>query len=373
MPPLIALLESPVANVQVAACVAIEGLASHPEAREMLLSAGALHPLLKLARDELHPAHDEAAAALAQVGGHGSAAHDGAAGDPAVSFVVMDGGAEVTAEAVRSFVAMASRGPRASRLQAAIGMRHLCGVGANRRKLVDAGAVRALLCCCNFWEQAVRHAAVSALAALTREPLAALQLMRVSALGDSVDERVQAAAGVMAWEGRSGMDAVLHFLAHSDGAVRLAAAQIYANLCAQPANGPLLLADDALGRLCASLGGGASAEEKAVGMQGLASLCTHNTPSAAQLARADLLPRLVAFARARQAPPRHLPAPELSRPRARVETPLSAAGVRGADRERAAQGARARHPLRAVRAPLSAGASPSPLRTPPRSRGPPSA
>ena len=51
---------------QVAACVAIQGLAPHPEAREALVGAGALRPLLLLARDEFHPAQDEAAAALAQ-------------------------------------------------------------------------------------------------------------------------------------------------------------------------------------------------------------------------------------------------------------------------------------------------------------------
>ena len=42
--------------VQVAACIAIQGLASHPNAREALLGAGALRQLLLLARDEFHPA-----------------------------------------------------------------------------------------------------------------------------------------------------------------------------------------------------------------------------------------------------------------------------------------------------------------------------
>ena len=76
--PLVALLESEVREVQVAACLAAEAVGSHPEARGVV-QAGALNRLMALARDELHPAQDEAAAALAQLGGRGGAAQQAAA------------------------------------------------------------------------------------------------------------------------------------------------------------------------------------------------------------------------------------------------------------------------------------------------------
>ena len=72
----------------------------------------------------------------------------------------------------------------------------------------------------------------------------------------------------------------------------------------QPANGSILLNGGALDLLCTSLRGNSSAEEKAVAMEAIAALCTHNTPSETEIARVELLTRLVGFARARQAQPR---------------------------------------------------------------------
>ena len=41
---------------------------------------------------------------------------------------------------------------------------------------------------------------------------------------------------------------------------------------------------------------------QAVAMEGIAALCTHNTPSEFEIFRVGLLTKLVGFARARQAP-----------------------------------------------------------------------
>jgi hypothetical protein len=51
--------------VQLEACKAAEAIARHDAGREALAEAGAVRLLLRLARDELHPAQEHAAAALA--------------------------------------------------------------------------------------------------------------------------------------------------------------------------------------------------------------------------------------------------------------------------------------------------------------------
>lgn len=151
--------------VAVAASLTSLALANHPEAQQALMDAGALRRLMALARDELHPAQDEAAAALAQVGGHKAAAE-------AINEKRGVGGPD----AAESFVVMASGGGSVSREQACLGMRQLCGSSRNRVQLANAGAVPALLCCCDFWQPEVARAASLALASLCEEPLAARQL-----------------------------------------------------------------------------------------------------------------------------------------------------------------------------------------------------
>ena len=86
--------------VCVHACLATTAVAQHPEGQEAFTGAGALRKLMVLARDELHPAQDEAAAALAAVGGHKSAANS-----VAVTSVSSQ-------EAAESFVLMVARGGR---------------------------------------------------------------------------------------------------------------------------------------------------------------------------------------------------------------------------------------------------------------------
>jgi hypothetical protein len=92
--------------VCVAACLAATAVAQHPEGQEALTGAGALRKLMVLARDELHPAQDEAAAALAAVGGHRAAA--ASAGGKSVS----------GQDAAESFVVMVASGGAVSREQA---------------------------------------------------------------------------------------------------------------------------------------------------------------------------------------------------------------------------------------------------------------
>ena len=151
--------------VAVAASLTSLALANHPEAQQALMEAGALRRLMALARDELHPAQDEAAAALAQVGGHKAAAE-----------AINDKRGVGGPDAAESFVVMASGGGSVSREQACLGMRQLCGTSRNRMQLADAGAVSALLCCCDFWQPEVARAASLALASLCEEPAAARQL-----------------------------------------------------------------------------------------------------------------------------------------------------------------------------------------------------
>ena len=186
--------------VCVHACLATTAVAQHPEGQEAFTGAGALRKLMVLARDELHPAQDEAAAALAAVGGHKSAANS-----VAVTSVSSQ-------EAAESFVLMVAHGGSVSREQAALGIRQLCGTARSRQRLVDAGAVRALLGCCDFWKLEAARAAALALAALCEEPSAA--------------RAVPAAQVPPATEGqskpRSGLDCLEVFVDSKDGATRLA-------------------------------------------------------------------------------------------------------------------------------------------------------
>ena len=94
--------------VCVHACLAVTAVAQHPEGQEAFTAAGALRKLMVLARDELHPAQDEAAAALAAVGGHKAAANSAA-----VSSVSGQ-------EAAESFVLMVANGGSVSREQVSV-------------------------------------------------------------------------------------------------------------------------------------------------------------------------------------------------------------------------------------------------------------
>ena len=115
-------------------------------------------------------------------------------------------------EAAESFVLMVAHGGSVSREQAALGIRQLCGTARSRQRLVDAGAVRALLGCCDFWKLEAARAAALALAALCEEPSAA--------------RAVPAAQVPPATEGqskpRSGLDCLEVFVDSKDGATRLA-------------------------------------------------------------------------------------------------------------------------------------------------------
>ena len=186
--------------VCVHACLATTAVAQHPEGQEAFTGAGALRKLMVLARDELHPAQDEAAAALAAVGGHKSAANSAAV--TSVS----------SQEAAESFVLMVAHGGSISREQASLGIRQLCGTARSRQRLVDAGAVPALLGCSDFWKPEVAKAAALALAGLCEEPSAA--------------RAVPSAQVPPATEGqskpRSGLDCLEVFVDSKDGATRLA-------------------------------------------------------------------------------------------------------------------------------------------------------
>ena len=67
--PLVTALSSESLAVQIAACIATESIGQHSDGREALAKTVAPRKLLAFARDELHPAQEKAAAALAQVVG----------------------------------------------------------------------------------------------------------------------------------------------------------------------------------------------------------------------------------------------------------------------------------------------------------------
>ena len=217
------LLADGMAAVQLEACRTVEVIARHSEGREAFTRVGSVPVLLRLARDELHPAQEQAAAALAfAVGldtdgdtahGHGDGDGDGnghgralgavrvratprtaaavvkappaskAAAAPSSTMPALVGrsstAASSTASAepdpLKSFVIMAESGGAISREQAAHGLRRLCRTSLGRRRLVRSGAVEALLSCTAHWKVEVIRAAATALEALTKEPAAALK------------------------------------------------------------------------------------------------------------------------------------------------------------------------------------------------------
>ena len=210
--------------VCVHACLVTTAVAQHPEGQEAFAGAGALRKLMVLARDELHPAQDEAAAALAAVGGHESAANSG--GKTSVS----------SQEAAESFVLMVAHGGWVSREQAANGIRQLCGTARRDRtarqanwvrssqRLVEAGAVPALLGCCDFWKPQVAKAAALALASLCEEPSAARAVPSANvppAARGLLSPEATAATEAQS-KPRSGLDCLEFFVDSEDGATRLA-------------------------------------------------------------------------------------------------------------------------------------------------------
>ena len=389
VPSLVSALNSESAAVQVAACIAMEAVARHQEGREALAQTAAARKLLVFARDVLHPAQEPAAAALSKAVGLDSAVQHaldsglgsapvstGAAGKQwaasskgagpsgsgasGASSAAADGsapgtskggrgganggggGAEVaSAETVSSFVAMATTGSSVSRLQAAQGIRHLCRWGASRRLLVRAGALDALLRCHDHWQPDVPRAAAVALAALTEEPLGALELPRCRVSG------IKAAAGDVKGEGgggkggggddsdagdggyelRDGVTVLTILTASSDGATRLAAQKSFANVCEQPANAPTLVERGALELLSGIIERAGAAESQVEAMRGLVALCRHAALSEALLLQHSLVEKLVAAAmgshgasrqvRVTEWPPlplAHLPCPPLPPP-----------------------------------------------------------
>lgn len=229
-PPLTKALSTGPAEVQLEACKAAEAIARHDAGREALAEAGAVRLLLRLARDELHPAQEHAAAALAhavrldasgkppsstkvvagplknkgkasagaaakaasaKVKGSGkgappssSAATAADAAEPAAAAAAAEAASAAEAaaadavaaagrEALDSFVVMAQRGGAVSREQASHGLRHLCRSSEARQRLVRAGAVEALLSCGMHHKATVTRAATAALEALTAEAAAA--------------------------------------------------------------------------------------------------------------------------------------------------------------------------------------------------------
>ena len=134
---------------------------------------------MALARDELHPAQDEAAAALAQLGGRGGAAQQAAV------LRAAKGGGEGAADAIESFVLMLRRGGAISREQAALGVCHLCRSSAQstakeRRAMSGRPSRRAPSPPSSrapTRQPQVARAAAAALAALTEDAGAAVALM----------------------------------------------------------------------------------------------------------------------------------------------------------------------------------------------------
>ena len=382
--PLAAVLSDGLAEAQLQACLCAEGVARHRDGREALGQAGAVRALLRIARDEMHPAQEQASAALAKAVGiegatprggiitsgrahkaaatslRGAAAraasqragkakaktkggakvpaymagaHDQAAAaaaaaagsssssvaGPSSSAAAVpsasgSGGAlpassvaasmaAVGSEAIESFVVMAQRGAGVPREQAAYGLLQLCRDGESRRKLVDAGAVEALLCCADHWRVEVPRAAASALAALTEEPTAATHLPTVTLPPSQLP-------GIGAWavsgvssvsSGGVGGIAILHWLSRvADGATRLAAQRTYAHLCAAPLNASLLMRAGTLSQMCTLLSDDAAGESQQAAVEAIGHLCAHAPLTAAVVDELKLLPLLLACARGKR-------------------------------------------------------------------------
>ena len=346
--PLTAVLANGHPEAQLEACRAAAAIAMHRDGREALAQAGAVRALLRIARDVLHPAQEHAAAALATAVGlegatprlpsvgstrkqpirasrraaasssaasasaSATAAAIAAAGSSgtqpqpphgsraaaaaAAAAEGVDAVAAAGSEAIDSFVLMAQRGGGISREQAAYGLRHLCRSADSRVKLVDAGAVEALLCCADHFRVEVPRAAAAALAALTEEPAAATRLPAASLPPSQLPAGVNPADFVNS----SGV-AIIHSLsAVADGATRLAALNVYANLCAQPSNAALLMRAGTMRLLVQLLVDDAPAECQQAAVKGIAHLNAHAPISAEIVERHGLLDELTGCARGKR-------------------------------------------------------------------------
>ena len=243
----------------------------------------------------LHPAQDEAAAALAQLGGRARAAQQAAV------LRAAKGGGEGAADAIESFVLMLRRGERdlaragrARRLPPVpvVGPEHRQGAPRDGGRLVKAGALPALRACADFWQPQVARAAAAALAALTEDAGAAVALMRAT----PADIEKSAGAPSMAAGGGGGLGALLTMVGSTDGATQLAALAAFGHVCAHPANTAALVRARALDRLFTFIGG---ALPPARPWRSAASpLCEHAAVSEGELSdERRLLPTLLSIAR----------------------------------------------------------------------------
>ena len=100
--------------------------------------------------------------------------------------------------------------------------------------------------------------------------------------------------------------AIVHSLSiRDDGATRLAALHVYANLCAHPANAPLLLRTGTMGLLCGLLVDDAAAEVQQVAVRALGHMSAHAPLTPWHVARTGLLDELVLCAQGKQFVSRH--------------------------------------------------------------------